>query len=441
MNRGLLKLALWLMLLLSALMAGGCASQSARMDRDEGVRAGIDDMNAPRLKRLGDRFQKAGDLQSALQFYRQAQLKAPNDPDIDTALGEIFLAIGERERARTALEQALLKKPDHEAATLALAGLLIGDGQFDRSEKLILKLHDAGRDSARSYNLLAVSLDLKAQHDAARLAYAEGLLRAPDDADILSNLALSMALSGEYAAARDLLQATDRPEANSRVVDENLALIAAMEGRPDEAQRLAVKALNAEQARRNAPFYARLGDLSGRALASAVFLGQLPYDDGAKEAASPEIDRSETDRSEIDSPEINGSAEVKLDPPKKPVPIAPEKKPEPAPASVKPAKTTSEAVPEYHLQLGTFSSLERVEKAWSLVNALPTLAGFKPYYAEGRFKDLKTVWRLLTGPVKGYSAGKAICAELHEQSAECTVMPFVENLKPLEVTENIGLQP
>lgn len=436
MNRVLLKLALGVMLLSSALMAGGCASQSARMDRDEGVRAGIDDMTAPRLKRLGDRFQKAGDLQSALQFYRQAQLKAPDDPDIDAALGEIFLAIGERERARTALEQALLKQPDHEAATLALAGLLIGDGQFDRSEKLILKLHDAGRDSARSYNLLAVSLDLKAQHDAARLAYAEGLLRAPDDADILSNLALSMALSGEYAAARDLLQATDNPDANSRLVDENLALIAAMEGRPDEAQRLAAKALNAEQARRNAPFYARLGDLSGRALASAVFLGQLPYDDEANEAASPE-----TDRSEIDSLEINGSAEVKPDPPKKPESIAPEKKPEPAPASVKSAETTNEAIPDYHLQLGTFSSLERAEKAWNMVNALPSLAGFKPYYAEGRFKDLKTVWRLLTGPVKGYSAGKAICAKLHEQNAECTVMPFVEDLRPLEATENIGLQP
>lgn len=148
---------------------------------------------------------------------------------------------GSIERSSPALEQA---------KALAKAG---------RNEEALKALSKVrGKPDWRAYNLEGTILDQMGRMDEAQGRYQAALQMVPQDAGVMSNLGLSLALSKKPAEAEAMLRrAAALPTATPKV-RQNLALVLALQGKYTEAEELARRDLPADQAAANVKYWKTL---------------------------------------------------------------------------------------------------------------------------------------------------------------------------------------
>lgn len=148
---------------------------------------------------------------------------------------------GSIERASPALDQA---------KALAKAG------QNEEALKALSKIR--GKPDWRAYNLEGTILDQMGRMDEAQRRYQLALQIVPQDAGVMSNLGLSLALSKKPAEAETILRrAAALPTATPKV-RQNLALVLALQGKYTEAEELARRDLPADQAAANVKYWKTL---------------------------------------------------------------------------------------------------------------------------------------------------------------------------------------
>ena len=131
--------------------------------------------------------------------------------------------------------------------------ILIQSGEFPDGEKQLRKVIAAGKADWKDYSALGSALDQQGRHDEARRMYETALAQRPNEISVLNNLGMSHALQGDLKTAEATLQKTaDIPgsKANPQV-RQNLALVVGLQGRYDEAERIASRDLPPEQAQAN----------------------------------------------------------------------------------------------------------------------------------------------------------------------------------------------
>lgn len=102
---------------------------------------------------------------------------------------------------------------------------------------------------------LGVAYDYQGRFTEAQQSYATALQISPQNPDILNNMALSQAQSGDLVTALVTLnQAVDQPSASSQV-RQNMALLLALQGDVENADRWARKDLPREIADENSKYY------------------------------------------------------------------------------------------------------------------------------------------------------------------------------------------
>jgi len=107
---------------------------------------------------------------------------------------------------------------------------------------------------------LGVALDYQHNYPEAQQVYARALALSPDNPVLLNNLGLSEAEAGNLKkAAATLAKAVDQPKATAQV-RQNLALIKALSGDTEAAERLARQDLPPEAVRSNGVYYRSLAD-------------------------------------------------------------------------------------------------------------------------------------------------------------------------------------
>ncbi len=451
-------------------LLGACSGTRPQSDRD--IRT-LETMDAAGLMRLAERFERAGDAEAARRFYREAAAREPGNPAPLLALAAMLMKARDFAAAETVLERARAVAPDDPATRLAMARLYLLE---DRPEAALgqlgaLRALDAeSAERVESHNIEAVALDLMGRHGEALRAYAEALVRAPDDTATLSNMALSMAAAGEFAAARDILESLLADPGKRPVALQNLALVFALAGDLAAAERAADEALGDAAVKSNRPFYRRLASLPPRDRARAVFLRILPPEVGTAQAAGPgpappaatvtppaegakdseasedapapeapavaqpaetAVARSEPGAAEAPAEEGNdgmvrseeqaaaeGATETR----------APSRDSETAPSPASGAN----AIPFYHLQIGSFSSRARAVLGWRrLSDASNLLAGQSPAIETVTLPDGRATYRLLIGPLHGFGRARALCADLGAEGVDCVVIPEREAVQPL----------
>ncbi|MEC9344315.1 MAG: tetratricopeptide repeat protein [Pseudomonadota bacterium] len=162
--------------------------------------------------------------EQALAVMRQMVIHHPKDNDVLSAYGKALAATGNFVQALDAIERSL--RPDQPDWRLLSAKGAILD-QLEKSEQ-------------------------------AREVYRKALEIAPNEPSILSNLGMSYLLSNDLPAAETYLRkANAQPGADSRI-RQNLALVVGLQGRFEEAERIASAELPAAEAQDNIAYLRKM---------------------------------------------------------------------------------------------------------------------------------------------------------------------------------------
>jgi Flp pilus assembly protein TadD len=161
-----------------------------------------------------------------------------SDPEAAMRYAQALRATGRKAQAAAVLEQASIKNP-HNSALLGEFGRALADaGKLQQALDVLGRAHTPDQPDWRILNAQGAVLDQLGRAPEARRHYASALKIKPNDPSVLSNLGLSYALTKDLVRAETMLRrAAAQPDAEQKV-RQNLALIVALQGRFDEAERI-----------------------------------------------------------------------------------------------------------------------------------------------------------------------------------------------------------
>src|SRR5437764_10986229 len=261
--------------LVAGLALAGCAGVPVNLDplSVNGRDGGGPVPTYPMLMRIGAAAQSGGDLPNALGVYRRAAEMAPQDPAPLIAAGDVLLQIGNINEAIVSYNAALVRPGDTQGAQVGLARAFLKTGKPELALTPLSKAMDANPDNPKLLLLLGVTKDLAGSHLEAQAYYRNGLVRAPGDPGLTVDLALSLAISGNYPTAISVLQPLAMSAAGTAQERQTLALIYGLTGNTAEAARLGRVDLYDASVEHNLAYYQSLRELSPEARSQAILSG------------------------------------------------------------------------------------------------------------------------------------------------------------------------
>lgn len=178
----------------------------------------------------------------------------PQDVQAGLGLSRALRALGKYEEAAAAAERLRVMAPGQEEVLLEIARAHIGRGQgFYAIEPAQQAAGLAPRDW-RPATLLAVAFEQAQRDDEALAAHRQALALGPQVPAVLVNYAMFQAGHGAPAEAEKLLRTAAALPGAGAQVRQNLALVIGLQGRFDEAERLARQDLPPELVASNMAF-------------------------------------------------------------------------------------------------------------------------------------------------------------------------------------------
>lgn len=178
----------------------------------------------------------------------------PNDPDAAIAYASELRANGQRAQAVAVLEQASIRNPRNMSLLGAYGRALADAGQYQQALATLERAHTPDNPDWRILNVQGAVLDQMGRHADAQKHYAAALKIRPNEASVLSNLGLSYMLTKDLKNAEATLRrAAAQPNAGPKV-RQNLALVVGLQGRFDEAEKIASADLPESEAAANVAY-------------------------------------------------------------------------------------------------------------------------------------------------------------------------------------------
>ena len=194
------------------------------------------------------------DWRSSLDTWGERYRENPNDPAAAIAYARALRATEQYTQAVAVLEQAAMRNPKSMPLLGAYGRALADTGQYTQALEALDKAHTPDNPDWRVLNAEGAVLDQMGRHAEAQRHYEAALKIVPGEPSILSNLGLSYALTKRLKQAEATLrQAAQNPNAGPKV-RQNLALVVGLEGRFDEAERIARADLPQAEADANAAY-------------------------------------------------------------------------------------------------------------------------------------------------------------------------------------------
>lgn len=218
-----------------------CAALSACSTTGVGHRS-----EEARLLSLADDISQHGDHATAAAMYERATEITDDAPDIHVRLGNARLAAGNLEGARNSFRSALAIEIEHPQALLGLGTTQLRLGE---AQSAVRNLQKAAPDvdTLSAWNRLGIAQALTGQGEAAQQAFSRAVELSPNNPDALTNLALAYSLSGNDAAAIELMdQVSDSPLAEEHHF-RNQLLVLVLAQELEQAQRIAMPEMSTAQ--------------------------------------------------------------------------------------------------------------------------------------------------------------------------------------------------
>lgn len=169
-----------------------------------------------------------------------AELEAdPRDAEAGVGLSQALRALGRYDDAAAASARVLISHPNDVEALLETARVQLARGEgFFAIEPAKTAAAAAPRDW-RPQSLLGVALEQSKRDDEALVAHRQAVALAPNEAAPAANLAMYLAGHGDLAGAEVLLRKAAAMPSATIQTRQNLALVVGLQGRVDEAEKLA----------------------------------------------------------------------------------------------------------------------------------------------------------------------------------------------------------
>ena len=217
------------------------------------------------LMRVAGSTAAAGDLATAAGLYRRAHEMDPYLIEPLVKLGQTLAALGAHEQAAEAFRSAIDladASPNNKVHKAPEAAHGLGNAliAMNQPKAALTQFEHAmmERDDPRTYSGIGVAYDMLGQHGAAQAYYRTGLEAHPNDAVLLNNLGLSLAVTGKHQDAIKILEkAAALPGATSRH-RLNLALAYGLAGDDARAAQIARVDLDEASVRSNLAYYETL---------------------------------------------------------------------------------------------------------------------------------------------------------------------------------------
>lgn len=216
---------------------GACASKPNNSDITGSIRNPFQTQEAdPR-----------NDVTRLAEEYKQR----PSEPQIAIAYAQALRKTEQQAQAVAVLEQATIRNPKNRTVLAEYGRALADAGRLQQALEVLGRAHTPDQPDWRILNAQGAINDQLGNYKEARRYYQTALKIVPDEPAVLSNLGLSYILSKELKLAESTLRrASASPRAEKRV-RQNLALSLALQGKFDEAEKIAAGDLPPEEASAN----------------------------------------------------------------------------------------------------------------------------------------------------------------------------------------------
>ncbi|MER8901819.1 tetratricopeptide repeat protein [Mesorhizobium sp. M0772] len=221
----------------------------------------------------------ASELHGATGRLGESYAKNPNDKRLATNFAAALQMDGDANQSLAVMRKLAIAYPKDRDVLAAYGKALAANGQFEPALDAVRRAQTPEYPDWRLMSAEAAILDQLGQKDEARQNYRKALDLKPNEPSILSNLGMSYVLEGDLRTAETYMRsAAQQPNADSRV-RQNLALVVGLQGRFDEAEKIASQELSPEQAQANVAYLRQM-------LAQQNAWSQLKDQDKAKAATN-----------------------------------------------------------------------------------------------------------------------------------------------------------
>lgn len=194
------------------------------------------------------------ELRQAEESIGRAYEKSPKDRNAGLNYANLLRMTGKNSQALAVMQQVAINYPTDREVLAAYGKAQASAGQLEQALATIGRAQTPDRPDWRLESARGAVLDQMGRTEEARLAYRSALDIRPNEPSVLSNLGMSYLLGGDAKTAETYLRnAAAQPEADSRV-RQNLALVVGLQGRFSEAEQIAMRELDPQQASANVAY-------------------------------------------------------------------------------------------------------------------------------------------------------------------------------------------
>lgn len=182
---------------------------------------GVRDPDAASRMRVAAAAESQGQMDVALSMYSAAATREPDNTQAQSRFAAALVRAGNNAQAEQVLAEAVQRRPNDRTLMVQLGRMRLRSGQAGEALSLFDRVLVADSRSVEALDGRGVALDLIGRHPEAQESYRRAQALAPNSISIANNLGLSLLLDNRPDEARAVLEplarrsdATDRVTAN-----------------------------------------------------------------------------------------------------------------------------------------------------------------------------------------------------------------------------------
>ncbi|MEI7598320.1 MAG: tetratricopeptide repeat protein [Aestuariivirga sp.] len=184
----------------------------------------------------------------------------PKDVNKGLAYANGLESLGQKDEALSVYKKIAEEDPSNAKVAGLYGRKLVAAGKTEQAIPILEGAERGGDTDWRVMSALGSAYDQQGLYKKAREQYSRALASDPQNLVVMNNLAMSYALEGNLKQAETELQAADAlPRSKSEPrIRQNLALVIGLQGRFDEATKLAQEDLPPEQVQENMAYLKKM---------------------------------------------------------------------------------------------------------------------------------------------------------------------------------------